>query len=147
YVADTGNNRIQVFYADGTYIGQWGGFGSGNGQFDHPLGIAADGSGHVYVADTGNNRIQQFQATLPAPPAGCGMTVTTDFVLDRNLGPCPAGGLTVAGNNITVDLGGHTILGHGVGYGVSIAGSGVTIKNGTIKNFNVGTTIAPNTAL
>lgn len=33
--------------------------GSGDGQFNSPLGIAGDGS-HIYVADQGNNRIQKF---------------------------------------------------------------------------------------
>ncbi len=47
----------------GTYITQWGGAGSGNGQFTLPQGIATDSSNDVYVADTGNNRIQKFSAT------------------------------------------------------------------------------------
>lgn len=38
----------------------WGGPGSGDGQFNYPLGIAADGAGNVYVVDAGNNRIQKF---------------------------------------------------------------------------------------
>jgi tripartite motif-containing protein 71 len=42
-----------------TYAGQWGGNGAGNGQFNYPNGIAADGLGNLYVTDT-NNRIQKF---------------------------------------------------------------------------------------
>jgi hypothetical protein len=143
YVADSGNNRIQVFYPDGTYIGQWGTKGSATGQFDRPLGIAADASGHVYVSDTGNNRIQQFQVTLPADPPGCGSTISANVHLETDIGPCPANGIVVAGDNVTVDLGGHTILGRGVGHGLGVAGSGVTITNGTVQNFTVGLTIAP----
>lgn len=60
YVADSGNNRIQVFTASGIYATQWGIAGSGNGQFNSPLGIAVDSSGNVYVADTLNSRIQKF---------------------------------------------------------------------------------------
>ena len=63
YVADTANNRIQVFTANGTYITKWGKYGgpSGNGTFNQPTGIAVDPlSGNVYVADTANNRIQVF---------------------------------------------------------------------------------------
>jgi len=62
YVADTGNHRIQKFTGDGTFIAQWGTFGASNGQFNHPHGIAVDGSGNVYIAETGNNRIQKFSS-------------------------------------------------------------------------------------
>jgi DNA-binding beta-propeller fold protein YncE len=68
YVADTANNRIQVFssngtFSNGTYISQWGGYGTRNGTFSHPAGIAVDSSsGNVYVADTANNRIQVFSS-------------------------------------------------------------------------------------
>jgi DNA-binding beta-propeller fold protein YncE len=61
YVADTDNNRIQVFSSNGTLISKWGKYGAGNGTFRSPEGIAVDSSsGNVYVADTDNNRIQVF---------------------------------------------------------------------------------------
>jgi tripartite motif-containing protein 71 len=61
YVADTGNSRIQKFSASGAYITQWGGRGSGDGQFSSPRGVAVDSTGNVYVADMGNHRIQKFK--------------------------------------------------------------------------------------
>jgi tripartite motif-containing protein 71 len=60
YVADSSNDRIQKFDASGAFLTTWGSLGSGNGQFNFPLGVATDGSGNVYVADSGNNRIQKF---------------------------------------------------------------------------------------
>lgn len=60
YVAEWGNNRIQKFTADGTFITKWGSHGTANGQFNDPTGIAVDSSGNVYVADYDNYRIQVF---------------------------------------------------------------------------------------
>lgn len=40
----------------------WGSYGTGNGQFDSPFGVAVDASGNVYVSDTNNGRIQKFDA-------------------------------------------------------------------------------------
>ena len=62
YVADTANNRIQVFSSNGTFISQWGNYGVGNGTLKSPEGIAVDHQGNVYVADTANNRIQVFSS-------------------------------------------------------------------------------------
>ncbi|MGE5599481.1 MAG: InlB B-repeat-containing protein, partial [Bacteroidota bacterium] len=42
--------------------GTWGGYGSGDGQFDQPRGVAVDAGGNVYVADYCNCRVQQFMA-------------------------------------------------------------------------------------
>jgi uncharacterized protein YjiK len=60
YVVDSGNNRIQRFNHDGTFLSEFGGMGSGNGKFNNPHSIAVDKEGYVYVSDTGNNRVQKF---------------------------------------------------------------------------------------
>jgi hypothetical protein len=44
------------------FMSRWGTFGSGDGQFSNPYGIAVDSSGNVYVADTNNNRIEKFSS-------------------------------------------------------------------------------------
>lgn len=61
YIADTKNNRIQTFDTNGTFIGKWGTFGTGNGQFDNPTSIGVSSfTGNIFVVDTGNKRIQEF---------------------------------------------------------------------------------------
>ena len=62
YVADTGNNRIQVFSSNGAFIGEWGRYGGREGNMRSPTDVALDQEGNVYVADTGNNRIQVFSS-------------------------------------------------------------------------------------
>src|SRR5260370_705589 len=42
------------------FLTQWGTLGTGNGQFQGPMGLAVDDGGSVYVADMNNNRIQRF---------------------------------------------------------------------------------------
>jgi DNA-binding beta-propeller fold protein YncE len=68
YVVDTGNERVQVFGLDGTFIRAFGGYGTAPSQFIEPVGIAIDSEGHVYVADSGNARISVF-STSGAPLA------------------------------------------------------------------------------
>jgi len=43
-----------------TFITKWGTSGTGEGQFDEPIGIAVAPNGNVYVADSENNNIQKF---------------------------------------------------------------------------------------
>ncbi|MGH2964695.1 MAG: hypothetical protein ACRDMH_04840 [Solirubrobacterales bacterium] len=45
------------------FVRQWGTNGSGNGQFNGPLGIATDTSGNVYVADAFNSRVEKFDSS------------------------------------------------------------------------------------
>ena len=84
YVADTENNRIQVFeiiagntcpsgtdeIIDGVcFVEEFGTSGSTDGKFNAPSGLAIDeDNGLLYVADTDNNRIQMF--TVPTGDGG-----------------------------------------------------------------------------
>ena len=45
---------------------QWGGEGSGPGEFRRPTAIAVDKEGNVLVADNVNRRIQKFRASVKA---------------------------------------------------------------------------------
>jgi YD repeat-containing protein len=61
YVADTENDRVDVFDESGAFLFAFGSIGSGVGQFSHPGSIAVDSTSHdVYVVDGDNNRIEKF---------------------------------------------------------------------------------------
>ncbi|MDQ3718626.1 MAG: 6-bladed beta-propeller, partial [Thermoproteota archaeon] len=61
FIADRANDRIQVFDNNGNFITKWGSIGSGDGQFNSPVGVAVGADGRVYVTDVGNARIQVFR--------------------------------------------------------------------------------------
>jgi streptogramin lyase len=54
------NSRIEEFNERGEFLRQVGSYGSGNGQFNKPYGIAVDSSGNVWVTDTENKRVEEF---------------------------------------------------------------------------------------
>ena len=71
YIADTNGDlgdanghRIQKFDSSGNFVTKTGSFGTGNGSFSRPFGIAIDDYDNIFVADFGNNRIQQFDSSL-----------------------------------------------------------------------------------
>ena len=59
-VADSGNDRIQVFGPNGTFAFEFGEPGSGPGELRSPQSVAYTPDGNIVVADTGNRRIQVF---------------------------------------------------------------------------------------
>jgi tripartite motif-containing protein 71 len=60
YVADSRNNRIQVFSGSGDFEFKFGERGNKTGRFDQPGGVAVNGDAKIVVADTRNNRIELF---------------------------------------------------------------------------------------
>jgi hypothetical protein len=71
YVADKGNNRVEVFNSDGAYLSQFNGSATPAKAFSSPSWIAVDNStnsldpsvGDVYVADTGHSVVDKFSPT------------------------------------------------------------------------------------
>ncbi|HCV24251.1 MAG TPA: hypothetical protein DGN59_12400, partial [Candidatus Latescibacteria bacterium] len=55
-----GANRVTKYASDGTFVMEWGGTGSGGGEFNVPHTIALDSQGRLFVGDRANNRIQIF---------------------------------------------------------------------------------------
>ena len=65
YVADSWNNRVQIFDRNTrAYVATIGtGWGTGNSQFKNPYDVAVDSAGNIYVADFDNTRVQQFNSS------------------------------------------------------------------------------------
>lgn len=78
--------------------------------------------------------------------ADCGREITTDTTLEGDL-TCESGpALVIAADNVTLDLGGHTISGQGGqargAPGILLRGvSGATVRNGTVQNFGAGVVV------
>jgi parallel beta-helix repeat protein len=78
-------------------------------------------------------------------PVRCGASITRDVTLARDL-TCPGDGLTVARDGVTLDLGGKTLRGPGLGpwawpqpqlssVGIRVTAGDVVIRNGRLENF------------
>lgn len=72
YATDSYEHRIGRYAGHLNLTGLWGGFGSGSGQFNRPIGIAVGPDDAVYVSDTLNHRIQKLivPAESPGSPSG-----------------------------------------------------------------------------
>lgn len=60
YVADGGNNRVQVFRLDGSFVAQFGTPGTAPGKLLRPSGVAVAPDGTIFVSELGNNRVSRF---------------------------------------------------------------------------------------
>ena len=62
-VADTGNNRIDVFFPNSSqFVGRtvFGTPGTGNGQFQKVVSVATDSSDNVYAVDQTSNLVEEW---------------------------------------------------------------------------------------
>ena len=87
--------------------------------------------------------------SYPSREGTCAMRVSESFTLANDM-TCSGDGLVVVSDNITVDLGGHTLTGPGMGpqtwplpqldsVGVRVGGhTGVTVRNGKTTAFSTG---------
>src|SRR5687767_7868135 len=87
--------------------------------------------------------------TYPAREGTCAMRVSQSFTLANDM-TCTGDGMVVVSDNITIDLGGHTLTGPGMGpqtwpqpqldsVGIRTGGhTGVTIRNGKTIAFSTG---------
>lgn len=78
-------------------------------------------------------------SVVPTRAGSCGINVTSDFTLEGDLA-CSGTALFAQASGITIDLGGHRLLGDGTGVGVDVRypATGVTIRGGQIEGFGRG---------
>ena len=62
YVADQLSYVVEKFNSEGQYLGEWGSYGGGHGQFGPIGGLATDAAGDVYVVDSSHDRIEKFNS-------------------------------------------------------------------------------------
>jgi DNA-binding beta-propeller fold protein YncE len=105
YVADQFSHVVQRFSPSGRFLGQWGSYGSGPGQFGAVDGLAVDGRGEVYVLDSTHARVERFTASgrllgeWGRPGGALG-----EFDFGPGFGPDkpPGGGIAVGGGYVYV---------------------------------------------
>src|SRR5207244_6493615 len=91
YVVNQGAAKIQQFTSLGSPITEWGTYGSGDGEFRFPYGIAANSDGNLYVTDRDNYRVQKFSSTGSYHDAwGAPGTSGAPVRSPRGTGPRPA---------------------------------------------------------
>jgi parallel beta-helix repeat protein len=82
-------------------------------------------------------------SAVEADGVECGDVITSSTVLERDL-TCPGDGLLIRADNITLDLGGHTVTGSLRAGTVGIDNPGydnVTITNGFVDEFQSGVVV------
>jgi hypothetical protein len=63
YICDTGNERVVKLTSAHAFILEWGSFGSGNGQFNHPHSSDVGLDGNIYISSGNQGYIQVFSPT------------------------------------------------------------------------------------
>ena len=59
-MADSLNNRLQIFTTQGEYLTQIGGEGNLDHQLNYPWDLSVDSDGNIIVADSDNKLIKIF---------------------------------------------------------------------------------------
>ena len=94
FIAEAGNSRIRKVNTSGIITtvagnGSEGFSGDGgeatNAGFNYPLGVAVDGTGHLFIADAENDRIRKVVEFLPLLPS----------LILQNISPADAGSYSV----------------------------------------------------
>ena len=60
FVSDRDAHLIKVYSSNGRFLYEFGTYGTGDGELNHPTGLAVDKMGHLLVCSLGNHRVQVF---------------------------------------------------------------------------------------
>ena len=60
FVSDRDAHVIKVYNSNGRFLYEFGKHGTGDGELNHPTGLAVDKMGHLLVCSLGNHRVQVF---------------------------------------------------------------------------------------
>ena len=63
-VTDNSNHCVWIFDREDQLVRKFGSKGTGNGNFNWPLGITFDANNHLYVTDHKNHRVQKFGISI-----------------------------------------------------------------------------------
>jgi len=130
YVADTGNNQILYYPANGSAGsavagGNGAGYSGDNGiahaaKLNAPKGVAIDAAGNLYIADTGNNvvrRVDRFSQIITTLAGGassvCPLAADTygdSCPAAQTILSAPAGVAADANGNIYISDSGHNLI-------------------------------------
>jgi RHS repeat-associated protein len=106
WVADSGNNRLQVFSENGKHIKNVSKLGTNPGEVKHPQGITFDAKGNLWVADTGNNRLEEWSSTGAFKEVFAGIPEVPGSLLKEPEGVA----IDAEGNAFIADTGDHRIV-------------------------------------
>lgn len=94
------------------------------------------------LSPNGQHNTATSNSTVSGP--GCGSVITSNLVLQADVGPCPGPGLIAGASYISIDLNGHSVIGSAQSASAADAGielqgvQHVTVKDGTVTQFGVG---------
>ena len=89
YVTDEILNAVLIYDSKGDFHGQWGDFGSKEGELSGPSGIAIDSKDDLFIVDQYNHRIQKFSNEgkfLDSFVSGDGVFIRPSDVVVNSLG-------------------------------------------------------------
>jgi len=95
------------------------------------------------VATLGATGLTAAPAIAAPSPLVCGSTLTEDTTLAGDL-RCPGASPALhLARGVTLDLGGHAVVGNGTGSAISAAPDGATVRNGTVRGWDVAVSNEP----